>query len=929
MSATDAAADAHHEGSARAGGRWTPSPYALLRLAGKPYEELNRLKFPRTVESFGQILDLRARVREDKETVLRLLFERAGRYTGASRAKLVALKRTLYKERLPAAKDMRVLRAECEQPLRLAVLRFCLALRRLRRATRRGRVVFSEELTQARRLLRESCADEEFQKAIQVASPSLFGCLRDYLAADPSGLRARERKTELGLFQYLARMTAKTSPFGRFGPVARGHADVRHQSCFTAQPAPLSRRTAASLDIGAVSCVAASLARSPDLSRLPPLRVNAALYAEGDELVFWKPRSLWDERLTFEKGVVRRVKQLPDIMHVLDTLTGLQHQGTTLPEFTSLYQSLRGARTPEGRRQVSLFIRRMVEAGLFVNECELPSNSLDRLAPLCDRLAGEDAARVGGLLAQVRALRSSARRFGESCVSARQEILEETQRLLAGLTAWRPPREWETSSVASPFKEDTVLGGPGFLLGGHFFAPFIDDLSSVLDCVIARDGGGRNYALLRDIFTQRYGSGGVCDNLLRFAAEYAADSLRWARRGEEHYDSPLTPRLGLVYRRIRRYAEVFTADIERAGGTPEAAVARKTLDELCREFGGPAAGPSSTALHIQLAAGAEGDLERGDFLAVLNYTLPGFGNFFSRYCTPSVPADASDATPLHEQIRTRCAELSRRLHGGDGELVEVLSVLDHNAHVHPPFTRRHIVPPDEISERPADCQLDVRRLSISHDPGTDQLRLFERTAEDAGGALLRVTPLYMSFFHLMSLPPLHRLLASLSPTGHHIEMLRPAECQTQRAGGRTPDACARPRVYHSPRICVGRLVLQRESWQVPAPCPPEREGAADDFRLFLNVYAWAREIGLPPEVFVKLQGARKSPPDLRAGHKPLPVDFDNFFSIRLLTHLLRAGEVEELHVEEMLPNPRQMFFKSGGESYAAEFQLEFNRGLTL
>ena len=80
--------------------RWQPSPYALLRFAGKPFEELDRLKFNQTVAYFDQLTQLRHWLDEQKTYICDgLLYKEIGRHTGKQRSQLVALKRSIFNER--------------------------------------------------------------------------------------------------------------------------------------------------------------------------------------------------------------------------------------------------------------------------------------------------------------------------------------------------------------------------------------------------------------------------------------------------------------------------------------------------------------------------------------------------------------------------------------------------------------------------------------------------------------------------------------------------------------------------------------------------------------------------------------------------------------------------------------------------------------
>jgi hypothetical protein len=916
--------------------RWRPSPYVLLRLAGKPFAEISRLKFERTVGLFAQILDAREALEREKEALLELLFEEIGRHSGEMRSKLVVVKRNLFNERLPSLKERRMLREGVDERLRPGVVGYFWRVRGLKRLLKRGREVFDAELAEKRDLFRQSCADPEFQKAIQIASPALYGSLSEYLRARPGALRARERQTELGLFQYFMRMTAKTSPFSRFGPVALGRTDLEGGEAFSARERDPATRTTVSLNLGALASVAASLSRAPGVrQRLRP-SLNGTAYLDGDEMVFSRPRSTWDETVSFNQGIVRRIKYVPAVRGVVELLKQHERDGLTLDEFTTLYMSSVGVSGAEGREKVETFLNRLIDAGLIVDEIRVPSNSLERLPALREefaRVAETEEARED--LSKLDRLEAVSREFAAAEPGRRQQLLKETRELLAELVRRRPPIAAAQGELSNPYKEDTVVDGLGYTLGRPFFAAVLEEINLFLDCVAARDQGGHSYAMLRDMFVDRYGEGGSCDNLLQFAAEYRGLLSKLLRAADEskHAD-PRTERFNRTQRNIGRYAYTLGNSPASGDDPHESRITPEAMRVLTNSFGASPLGPRpfSMAMHVQIAAADEEAIARGEHLVVLNYSLPGFGHFFSRYCNLFTHAEGGDAPPLFEQIREVARWMAGEF-GRESELAEILSILDNNAQVHPPFTRRQIVPPDEVSDLPGGLQIPMSALHLTHDKRTDELLLSapreiaggEDAGDDVRGERQLLTPLYMGFFHLISLPMLHRLLVELTPTAYHMEALQPYDL---RQGGRPSGAAGAeqgPQVVRYPRLRIGRFVLQRAIWEMPAAALPARE-AEDEFTLFLNTYAWARRQSLPREVFVRVRRKQVQAADLQTGHKPVMVDFENYFSLKMLFHMLQGGQVDSLTVEEMLPDPRQLFCRVGGEPRAAEFQIEFNRG---
>jgi hypothetical protein len=234
------------------------------------------------------------------------------------------------------------------------------------------------------------------------------------------------------------------------------------------------------------------------------------------------------------------------------------------------------------------------------------------------------------------------------------------------------------------------------------------------------------------------------------------------------------------------------------------------------------------------------------------------------------------------------------------------------------------VPSNERSELPAADQIAPQQLELVHDAASDDLLLSVR---DGAGESRRLVPIYMGFFHPTSVPLHHRVLVDLSPTGYLPGGLRPSEFLPAALPSILVQNSLPSAIEHFPRVRVGNFVLQRELWTVPVACAPAAsQNAADDFEFFLERYAWARQQGLPREVFVRGKRHFASPAAMGADtNKPLLLDIENFFAWKMIDQLLEDQSLHTLFVEEMLPNPRQLFFQLDEQPYAAEFQIEFNR----
>jgi Lantibiotic dehydratase, N terminus len=121
---------------------------------------------------------------------------------------------------------------------------------------------------------------------------------------------------------------------------------------------------------------------------------------------------------------------------------------------------------------------------------------------------------------------------------------------------------------------------------------------------------------------------------------------------------------------------------------------------------------------------------------------------------------------------------------------------------------------------------------------------------------------------------------------------------------------------HTPRISVDGLVLVRRTWR----CTVAETGLADvsgERERYLAVRRWARRLGLPQRVFVRVG----------TEIKPCFADLTSPVFTRILCTLLRGakrtgGDETSVVVTEMLPTPEQAWLTdSDGRRYCSELRL--------
>ncbi len=116
-----------------------------------------------------------------------------------------------------------------------------------------------------------------------------------------------------------------------------------------------------------------------------------------------------------------------------------------------------------------------------------------------------------------------------------------------------------------------------------------------------------------------------------------------------------------------------------------------------------------------------------------------------------------------------------------------------------------------------------------------------------------------------------------------------------------------PERDRAPRVAIGRVVIQRESWSVPAAEVPARAG---------DIPAFARDRGMPRRVFCKSPLERK----------PVYVDVESRALAQILCRQARQAAADSpaarIRFTEMLPAPEDCWLADpDGNRYVAELRL--------
>jgi hypothetical protein len=892
---------------------WHLVPRFMLRVGGLPFGTADRLIGGRAAGWADEVLAGERRLAADAAALADALQEFIGAHLSedAARKLVINLRRDVFNLRLPRGLQAaeRLLPADL-----LARLHVWLADRERQQALLAdGLAITDQEISDARRELRDIAGSHELRCGIQLSSPSLDEHLDGYLRADPTRLNKRERRVERSLLEYLFRTACKTSPFGTLTPVALGAVADDVGRAVRAEVRHLRQDSSTLLNVGVLSRLSSLMMSTPEVRRDLPVRPTGGLQLEANRLRYLRrlqTASGDDDAAVSMDSMHESLFYLPSgpaLREVLDLLGDTDGGGTAEPmRYAELARRLAALGDDRSAQEVDAYLSHLLRLGLLVVPdlqldlhdravtssyqdalrrlgCEWADDTADivgRIDAHVTEFAGADLIRRRALLARIKGEISEAHRvLNRTDVGVLRTLVYENT-TVPGVTVTADRAVWTGDATAGLRQLATIL--PAF------------------------DGNLVRRLVTKGYFVIRHGSGGRCEDFLSFAHEFGQDFYDNYSQGlmrhqrfdgtEFHgYDNWFRQpeigqldqaRLTVTQELAQRYTEL-TARAEPAEGANEAERAGAEL-ELGDDF--------VAAVVDQLPSGL-GALQPASFflqvaddganepLVVVNRVYTGLTLLFSRFAHlfgDELPADLRGALDAVTPDGAVFAELKG---GADAT----------NLNLHPIVTPYEIVSPGEVSFRPVTEQIPVEDLIVEHDPVADRLLLRSRRLG------VEVIPAYLGFLLPMALPEVQQVLLNFSYASlASMDLWTGVDLPTDR-------------IVELPRIRLGNVVAQRRTWRIPAAELPAEVDGRGEHEWYLAWRRWQRAAGLPRRVFASLGGERK----------PLYVDFDSYFSVQLL-HTATRGATATAVLTEMLPGPDDLWLRDGADSYVTELTVELN-----
>ncbi|WP_017545982.1 lantibiotic dehydratase [Nocardiopsis prasina] len=806
----------------------------VARVAGLPSASARVGELPDTARRLGELDALRGDLTRRGEELADLIHAAVGGCEDrAVRRALLACRRAVHNGRAPKALS-EAATARLSGPARELHARLVSDHEALDRGWEEAREAYRAETSEAEQRLADLVRDENFRRALAMASDALYPDVEAWLsgpASAPEHLNTRRR-----VVNYVLRTALKTSPFSTLttaGPLPDGDgAGPEGGAAETVQvqePDRLSRH----LELNAE--VEFQLERLLVTGRGPLfLRTNPTLTVLGERAMVVHA----DGRCV---GVPARPWLLALARRAEDGASPADLAGFLTTEF--------GAAAAEAESMLG----QLVKAGLLQSDLGVPDQARDRLTDVADRLGLPEASpvrRVGEAAGEVEAADTPADRW--LSLGRLRSTVGEALTEAGG----------DPSLIPGKYLcyEDVL---PGWITAPRTpdWSAFDRDLHRVRRLVSVFDGALPGRLAIAELLGRRFGTTarvGLMEAWLAWneaapanASEGAPDTavLHALRDNPFHLADTGVPRV----EELRRFQTGLLGLLSPPDGTGPAFDADAgALDRLLDA--GPDWLPQEHPTTLFLQPLADGSL-------AFNASAPGHetaGSRVRRWSEPPVPYEDR---------------------GGDGPLlVEVAGLFRSSLNRVAPHASHELVWPGCVPSRPPERRVRPADLEIRLDPAGVPT-LWWRPAERPVELVHRGT---MGRFWF---PPVLRFLLDLTTPMSEAWALV----------GRARALYVNPKpseVSVLPRLRVGGVLMERRSWIVPRAELDLGEG--DDFERFTRVRRRVRDLGLPDVVFARaadVVDTTERVMEKAKDRKPRPLDLCSWWGVEELARLSKGRDL--------------------------------------
>lgn len=637
-----------------------------------------------------------------------------------------------------------------------------------------------------RRRLRALVARPEVREALFLASPDLDDALPTWLREPDS---KKGQRVERSLVRYVARMTARATPFGLFAASAVGRLGTETRLVVESWDSGHRRSR---LDMDYLLALTDALGRDPSVRPILEYRVNSSLYRIGDRVRYVETRIDGRERTCHLVAV-------EDSPHLGRVQAGAR-TGATLDELAALV-----ADDEVSLAEAREFVGELADAQVLVPDLPLRLTSLDPVADLIGVLGRHAPTR--GVASSLGAVAAELAAIDAAGSGVEPAVYRRLAARLAGLPA-RP----ELSRLV---QVDLVKPAPHARLGARVLAEVHRGLDLLHRMMPPK---GFRLGEFREAFEERYG---LREVPLVEALDEEAGIGYPAWTGEDSLTAPLlagvrfpdaeagTARWGPREEHLLRLLSSALS-----AGSDEIVLSDRDVDALSVRDRAPLPGALTAA--VRLAAPSVEALDRGDFrLSFEAASGPSGAHYLGRFChaDPELRRAVDEHLKAEEALDPE-AVFAEIVHLPEGRMGNIVT--------RPPF-RGFEIPFLGDSGAEAGRQIPITDLTIR----VQGEEVVLRSSRLGRRVLPRLTTAHNYFAHGFGL---YRFLCVLQ--------------QERTSGGVVWDWGPLASAPFLPRVVVGRIVLSAARWQIGRDELAALAGSGGA-RRFALVAAWRARRRIP------------------------------------------------------------------------------------
>jgi lantibiotic biosynthesis dehydratase-like protein len=752
----------------------------------------------------------------------------------------------------------------------------------------------ADERVAAVERLRRRLADDAFCYGLVQGSPVLFGELAKWLAGPPGA--APDRQALSRLVKYLARVTAKTSPYSTFTVVGVG--------VWSDGPVPLVRptgdwawRSEVELNVWLVQRFARFAMRHPAVVPELRLRVNPSLTEDGRALRFL---GAGPGTPLISLGRGQAVAECVEFV-----------AGTPVPTVAALRAHLSAVDPQLPPADVARFVGKLVDIGLLHAQPPFTDRDADHLGRLTDWLAAFDAPEMVRLRNSLAGIAHELREYPGltdpgARLAAHERVYGELGRLDHLDRHGAEPGSAEPGPLPRKnlFHENAVFTAAVVECGRDAWQPVIDDLSALRGILPLFDVALPARRALADVFRAVWPSAAAVPWLAFYqevgrlvaagagAVRGGIDGASLGRlcggRAATPQDVwPTLPYAGEQSDLLARATRLVRSGSPDRTGTVDVDLA--AITGLATGLPPSLARTASLSCYVQVV---DPDLD----VVVLNVAGVGYGRGLTRMVRL-----AGGTAPWHPYEQDRSGAL----------IAETGGIFANNLNLRVPGTGFELDVPFTSPAADAGRRIPLADLEVVLDDTSGLLALRSRRLGQA------VQPVHTGLMGEFWLPgPVRHLIEMFGPPPSLLHSRIPLFFPPGDPGGGG--------VYRLPRLRAGRIILSRACWALSTAEIPARRSGDSDAHHWLRMADWLAGHGVPERFYVKvidLNGGPAWTPEAKA-RKPLYVDLSVWFLVRLLERVLTEGGTLAV-LTEALPDLDQAPQYADGR-HVTEFLVELS-----